>query len=103
MKIGAVGHIKVFRITLKSGAGKSSLPRIDIDGVGTPSACCSVTIRTDGDVATKRLCDFGEEILQQHRMRNILPGTHYGIANSIANLFCCFPRDLCGLDQAGYR
>src|SRR5438552_659574 len=34
MKIGAVGHIKVFRITLKSGAGKSSLARVDIDGFG---------------------------------------------------------------------
>src|SRR4029434_7490040 len=33
MKICAVGHIKVFRITLKSGAGKSALPRVDIDRV----------------------------------------------------------------------
>jgi len=34
MTIGAVGHIKVFRITLKSGAGKSSLASAQRDGIG---------------------------------------------------------------------
>jgi hypothetical protein len=63
MKIGAVGHIKVFRITLKSGAGKSSLDPVAIDGVQSPSACRFITIHTDGDVSTKRLCDFTEDLL----------------------------------------
>jgi hypothetical protein len=62
MKIGAIGHIKVFRITLKSGAGKSSLDPVDMDGVQSSSACRVITIHTDGGVSTKRLCDFTEEL-----------------------------------------
>ena len=72
MKIGAVGHIKVFRITLKSGAGKSSLDPVDIDGVLSPSACRFITIHTDGDVSTKGLCDFTEDLYISIREAMIL-------------------------------
>jgi hypothetical protein len=64
------------------------------------TACSFITIHTDGNVSTKILCDFGEDILHQHRRRNNFPGT--GIANSIGNPSCCYPRDLGALEQAGY-
>ena len=90
---------EVFRITLKSGAGKclflASRPTAP-----ERTACSFITIHTDDDVSTKRLCDFREDILHQHRRRNNFQGS--GIANSIAKSFCCCPRDFCGLDQAGY-
>ena len=47
---------------LKSGAGKSSLDPVDIDGVQSPSACRFMTIHTDGNVSTKRLCHFTEDL-----------------------------------------
>jgi hypothetical protein len=74
MKIGAVGHIKVFRITLKSGAGKSSLDPVAIDGVQSPSACRFITIHTDGYVSTKRLCDFTEDLLYLYERAMIFTG-----------------------------
>src|SRR5438105_3713762 len=51
---------EVFRITLKSGAGKclflASRPTAP-----ERTACSFITIHTDDDVSTKRLCDFQEE------------------------------------------
>ena len=37
------------------------------------TACSLITIHTDDDVSTKRLCDFWEDILHQHRGRIIFP------------------------------
>src|SRR5439155_19171436 len=37
------------------------------------NACYFITIHTNGDVSTKRLCDFGEDILHQHHRRIIFP------------------------------
>ncbi len=52
----------------KSGAGKclflASRPTAP-----ERTACSFITIHTDDDVSTKRLCDFGEDILHQHRRR----------------------------------
>src|SRR5438309_6853996 len=64
--IGAVGHIKVFRITLKSGAGKSSLARVHI-GALAPSGAASITIHIDNGFSTKRVCDFIEVTLHEDR------------------------------------
>src|SRR5438309_6072557 len=64
--IGAVGHIKVFRITLKSGAGKSSLARVHI-GALAPSGAASITIHTDNGFSTKRVCDFVGVTLHEDR------------------------------------
>ena len=77
-----------------------SLSRVETEGAGAYRLLFLLRY-TDGDVSTKRLCDFGEDILHQRRRRNNFSGT--GVANSIANLFCYCPRNLCGLDQAGYR
>src|SRR6266487_4399936 len=56
----------------KSGAGKclflASRPT-----ASEHTACSFITIHTDGNVSTKRLCDFGEDILHQHRRRIIFP------------------------------
>jgi hypothetical protein len=76
-----------------------SLSRVETDGARA-HRLLFITIHTDGDVSTKRLCDFGEDILRQHRRRNNFPDT--GVANSIANPSRCCPRDLGCLDQAGY-
>ncbi len=62
-----------------------------------------ITIHTDGDVSTKRPCDFQEEILQQHGRRDSFRGTRYGIASSIASSFRCFARGVSDVGQAGYR
>src|SRR6266700_6909891 len=82
----------------KSGAGKclflASRPTAP-----ERTACSFITIHTDDDVSTKRLCDFREDILHQHRRRDNLPGT--GVADSLANPPCCCRRDLCCLDQGG--
>jgi hypothetical protein len=78
-----------------------SLSRVETEAPER-TTCSFITIHTDGDVSTKRLYDFWEDILHQHRRRNNFPGTGHGIANSIANSIRCCPRNLCGLDQAGY-
>jgi hypothetical protein len=102
MKIGAVGHIKVFRITPKSGAGKSfSFQRRDRRRWRIRSAASSLTIHTDSIGSTKKLCEFMEYALHQHRRRNKPPGTRYEIANSIAIVLLYRPRSFLGGGQAG--
>jgi hypothetical protein len=66
MKIGAIGHIKVFRITLKSGAGKSSSALVCITGIRA-AWYASITIHTDRKLSTNRVCDFAEVILHDDR------------------------------------
>ena len=65
MKIGAIGHIKVLRITLKSGAGKSSVAvAFNIAVVKAHLCDASITIHTNTGFSTKRLCDIIELTLR---------------------------------------
>ena len=105
-------------LRLRWGARSNFLPAAQLSNI-SPTFCISfdfgwpnetelaepslifITMHADGHVSTKRLCGFWEDILHRQRRRNNLPGTDRGVANSIANSFCCL-RDICGLDLAGY-
>src|SRR5438094_4474938 len=101
MKISSIRHEKFSE--LRGNQGRANLLFL----MSRPTALehiarCFTIIHTDGHVSTKRLCElWGGHFTSTSQAPN-LPGTRYGIANSITNSVCCCPRDLGGLGHAGY-
>jgi hypothetical protein len=73
VKISAIGHIKVSRITLKSGAGKSSLPRVDMDRAETHLLAASLQYTQMPTFRRRECCDFIDVALHQHCKEMIFP------------------------------
>jgi hypothetical protein len=73
VKIRAIGHIKVSRITLKSGAGKSSLPRVDMDRAETHLLAASLQYTQIPTFRRRECCDFIDVTLHQHCKVMIFP------------------------------